>query len=190
MTHIESWIIAFALAMDCFAVSIASGVIFKQYKWRKMLLISFLFGLFQAINPLLGWTGTGYCRHFIESVDHWIAFGILLYLGIQMIRDSFKDEEHKNLNPESLRMILIMAVATSIDAFAVGISFSCMGILQLSTLLYPLMAIGVTSFLMSMTGLLLGIRFGKGFAQSLRAELCGGVILIIIGTKVLIEHTC
>ncbi len=190
MTHLEAWILAFALAMDCFVVSIASGIILKRVKWRPMLLMALAFGFFQAFNPLIGWAATDYFREVIEEVDHWIAFSILVYLGVQMMSDSFKDEEHKHLNPESLRMILTMAIATSIDAFAVGISFSCMGIERLSLLYYPLFAIGVTSFAMSIAGLLLGIRFGRGFARNLRAELWGGLILIAIGVKVLIDHTC
>ena len=86
---------AFALAMDCFAVSIAAGVILKRIKWRPMLLMALSFGLFQAVNPIIGWVGTDYCRHLIESVDHWIAFAILAFLGGRMIMESFKDEEDK-----------------------------------------------------------------------------------------------
>ena len=179
---------AFALAMDCFAVSIAAGVILKRIKWRPMLLMALSFGLFQAVNPIIGWVGTDYCRHLIESVDHWIAFAILAFLGGRMIMESFKDEEDKSFNPESLKVILTMAVATSIDAFAVGISFSCMGILSFAHLLYPVVVIGFVSLMLSLAGLLLGVKFGKRYAQRIRAELWGGIILIIIGVKVLIEH--
>ena len=188
MSDIEAWIMAFALAMDCFAVSIAAGVILKRIKWRPMLLMALSFGLFQAVNPIIGWVGTDYCRHLIESVDHWIAFAILAFLGGRMIMESFKDEEDKSFNPESLKVILTMAVATSIDAFAVGISFSCMGILSFAHLLYPVVVIGFVSLALSLAGLFLGIKFGKRYAQRIRAELWGGIILIIIGVKVLIEH--
>lgn len=190
MTHFDAWLMAFALAMDCFVVSIASGIILKEIKWRPILLTALLFGFFQAFNPLIGWVGTDCFKNFIESVDHWIAFGILFFLGVRMMLESFKDEEEKHFNPESLKVIFTMAIATSIDAFAVGISFSCMGIATLGSLLYPLSAIGVTAFAMSILGLFLGIRFGKRFARKLRAELWGGVILIAIGIKVLVEHTC
>lgn len=190
MTHLEAWLMAFALAMDCFAVSIASGIILKQIKWRPILLTASLFGFFQAFNPLIGWIGTDYFKELIESIDHWIAFTILFILGVRMIKESFKEEEEKRFNPESLKVIFTMAIATSIDAFAVGISFSCMGISSLSSLLYPLFAIGATAFTMSLVGLLFGIKFGKKYAEKLHAELWGGVILIAIGAKVLIEHTC
>lgn len=189
MTHFDAWVLAFALAMDCFAMSIASGVILKSIQWRPMLLMAFFFGFFQALNPFLGWLGTGYFRHLIESADHWIAFSILVFLGVRMIIESFKQEEHKLFNPNSIKVILTLAIATSIDAFAVGISFSCMGIVAVRDLLYPIATIGVVSFLLSLVGLLFGIFFGRRYARRLRAEFWGGLVLIAIGVKVLYEHT-
>ena len=188
MTHIEIWLVALALAMDCFAVSMASGIIFKRAVPRQMVAMVLLFGLFQALNPLLGWLGAELCRELIESVDHWIAFAILGFLGVRMIVDSFKDEEEKRFNPRRFKVILTLAVATSIDALAVGISFSCMGYSSLPSLIYPLVAIGIVSSAMTALGLFLGVRFGKAFAGRLRAELWGGMILIAIGIKVLVEH--
>ena len=188
MTHIEIWLVALALAMDCFAVSMASGIIFKRVVPKQMIAMVLLFGLFQALNPLLGWLGAELCRELIESVDHWIAFAILGFLGVRMIIDSFKDEEEKKFNPRRFKVILTLAVATSIDALAVGISFSCMGYSSLPSLLYPLVAIGIVSSAMTALGLFLGVRFGKAFVGRLRAELWGGLILIAIGVKVLIEH--
>lgn len=189
MTHLEALILAFALAMDCFAVSIASGIIMKRVKWQPMLLMATLFGLFQAVNPVVGWVGTDYCHNLIANFDHWIAFLILAFLGGRMVVESFKKEEKKNFNPESMKVIFTMAIATSIDAFAVGISFSCMGIKSWGELLFPLVAIGAVSFLLSIVGLFFGIKFGERYAQRLRAELWGGLILIAIGVKVLVEHT-
>lgn len=189
MTHPEALILAFALAMDCFAVSIASGIIMKRVKWQPMLLMATLFGLFQAVNPVVGWVGTDYCHNLIANFDHWIAFLILAFLGGRMVVESFKKEEKKNFNPESIKVIFTMAIATSIDAFAVGISFSCMGIKSWGELLFPLVAIGAVSFLLSIVGLFFGIKFGERYAQRLRAELWGGLILIAIGVKVLVEHT-
>lgn len=189
MTHPEALILAFALAMDCFAVSIASGIIMKRVKWQPMLLMATLFGLFQAVNPVVGWVGTDYCHNLIANFDHWIAFLILAFLGGRMVMESFKKEEKKNFNPESIKVIFTMAIATSIDAFAVGISFSCMGIKSWGELLFPLVAIGTVSFLLSIVGLFFGIKFGERYAQRLRAELWGGLILIAIGVKVLVEHT-
>lgn len=188
MTHIEVWLMAFALAMDCFAVSVASGIIFKRVVWRPMLAMILSFGLFQALNPLLGWWCTGQFQSLIECVDHWLAFGILAFLGGRMVVESFKCEEERRFNPRRYKVIFTMAVATSIDALAVGISFSCMGYSAVYQLFYPLVVIGVVSSLMSALGLFIGLRFGKGVAKRLRAELCGGIILIGIGIKVLVEH--
>lgn len=189
MAYIEAWIMAFALAMDCFAVSVASGIILRRVKLRPMFYMAFFFGLFQAVNPVIGWLGTDYCHSLIEDFDHWIAFGILAFLGVRMIKESFECEEKRHFNPESLKVILTMAVATSIDAFAVGISFSCMGVRDFGDLIYPVTVIGIVSFLMSAAGILFGIKCGRRYAGRLRAELWGGVILLLIGIKVLLEHT-
>ena len=188
MTHIEVWLMALALAMDCFAVSIASGIIFKKIIWRPMLTMTFLFGFFQALNPFLGWYGTDLCRNIIESIDHWLAFAILGFLGVRMIIESFKEEEKRRFNPRRYKVIFTLAIATSIDALAVGISFSCMGYHTATSLCYPLAVIFFVSFVMSIIGLGLGLKFGKGFAKRLRAEMWGGIILLFIGARVLFEH--
>lgn len=179
---------ALALAMDCFAVSIASGIIFKRVIWKPMLTMAFLFGFFQALNPFLGWWGTDQFRSIIESVDHWLAFAILGFLGVRMIIESFKEEEKKRFNPRSYKVIFTLAIATSIDALAVGISFSCMGYHTAPSLCYPLSVIFLVSFLMSLIGLALGLKFGKGIAKRVRAEMWGGIILLFIGGRVLFEH--
>mgnify|MGYP000583936822 FL=1 len=189
MTGLEIWLLAIGLAMDCLAVSIASGIILKRIQWRPMLVMAFFFGLFQAIMPLLGWLGASTFSHLIESVDHWIAFAILAFLGGRMIKESFKEEDCcQRFNPASLKVVITMAIATSIDALAIGVSFAFLGIKSCSSILYPVGIIGFVSFLMSLIGLIFGIRFGCGIAQKLRAELWGGIILILIGTKILIEH--
>lgn len=189
MTGLEIWLLAIGLAMDCFAVSIASGIIMKHAKLRPMLVIAISFGFFQALMPLLGWIGASFFSHLIESIDHWIAFGILAFLGGRMIIESFKDEDCKHeYDPTSLKVVLALAVATSIDALAVGVSFAFLGIREFSAILPPIGIIGFVSFALSMAGLMFGIRFGCGIARKLRAELWGGIILIIIGTKILIEH--
>lgn len=189
MTGFEIWLLAVGLAMDCFAISIASGILLKRMLWRPMLTMAFFFGLFQALMPLLGWMGASAFSHLIESVDHWIAFAILAFLGGRMIRESFKDEDCKTgYNPKSLKMVLALAVATSIDALAIGVSFAFLGMHDFQQILPPISIIGLVSFVMSLAGLIFGIRFGCGIARKLKAELWGGVILIIIGTKILIEH--
>ena len=188
MTALEIWLLAIGLAMDCFAVSIASGILLKQIRIYPMLQMAFLFGLFQGLMPIFGWFAATQFSHLVESIDHWIAFGILAFLGGRMIIDSFKEEEKKhNYNPAKLRTAITLAIATSIDAMAVGISFACVGIKQFQELVFPI-NIGLVSFILSIVGLLIGICFGKTIAKRLKAELWGGIILLCIGIKILIEH--
>ncbi len=189
MTGLEIWLLAVGLAMDCFAVSIASGIILKRVRLRPMLVMALAFGFFQALMPLLGWTGASFFSHLIESIDHWIAFAILAFLGGRMVMESFKDEGCRHeFDPTSLKVVSALAVATSIDALAVGVSFAFLGIRTYSSMLPSIGIIGLVSFTLSFVGLMFGIRFGCGIARKLRAELWGGVILVIIGTKILIEH--
>ena len=189
MTGLEIWLLAIGLAMDCFAVSIASGILLKRMQLRPMLVMAISFGFFQALMPLLGWIGASFFSHLIESVDHWIAFAILLFLGGRMVLESFKDEDCKQeFDPTKLKVVLALAVATSIDALAVGVSFAFLGIRDCSAILPPIGIIGFVSFVISMIGLMFGIRFGCGIARKLKAELWGGIILILIGLKILVEH--
>ena len=188
MNFADILLLSVALAMDCFTVSIVSGVILRRRWWSLILWIALLFGFFQAMMPFIGWLCTNRFAHYIEAYDHWVAFGLLCYLGLRMIIDSTKEEEEKNFNPRLLGTQLVLAVATSIDALAVGISFSVTGYDTLSTLTFPLIAIGLGSFLFSIGGHLLGIRFGSSIRKRLRPELIGGTLLILIGLKVLISH--
>lgn len=189
MSTIEIWLLAVALAMDCFAVSIATGITLKQTRWRTMLNMAFFFGLFQAVMPLIGWMGTTLFSHLFEQIDHWIAFGILCFLGGRMVVESFKEEEERHpTDPTRLLVVLTLAVATSIDALAVGVSFACLGMDSWLDILHPILIIGLVSFVLSIVGLLLGICFGNGLARRLKAERWGGVILILIGCKILAEH--
>lgn len=189
MTGLELWLLAIGLAMDCLAVSIASGIILRRIQWRPMLVIAFFFGLFQAIMPLLGWLGASMFSHLIESIDHWVAFAILVFLGGRMIIESFKEEDCcRRFDPRKLKVVLTLAVATSIDALAIGVSFAFLGISSCSQILPSVGIIGFVSSVMSLCGLIFGIKFGCGIARKLRAELWGGIILIAIGIKILIEH--
>lgn len=189
MTTIEIWLLAVGLAMDCFAISIASGILLKRTLWRPMLMMAFFFGLFQALMPLIGWACASTFSHLIEDVDHWIAFAILAFLGGRMVRESFKEEDcRQDFDPTRLKVVLMLAVATSIDALAVGVSFAFLGMKSVTTILSPVGIIGFVSFALSLIGLTFGIRFGCDFARRLKAERWGGVILILIGLKILIEH--
>lgn len=186
MSILEIWLLAVSLAIDCFTVSITSGIILHRIRWGIFLKMAFLFGLFQAAMPFLGWLGASRFNHLIETYDHWIAFALLAFLGIRMIREHFKDEEERSFDPTRMKVILTLAVATSIDALAIGISFAFTGFRTLSSLLYPLTAIGIASFVISLAGSLIGVFFGKRF--NLRVEIFGGLVLIGIGVKILFEH--
>ena len=188
MNQLDIWFLALALAMDCFAVSIASGIIVKKHIGKMMIRMAFLFGFFQAAMPLTGWFGVSTFTSYLENVDHWIAFSLLTFLGGRMIRESFLPEEEKKIKPRKLKTQVVLAIATSIDALAVGISFACTGFSNLKMLVCPLLIIGFVSFVMSIIGVLLGVRFGKPITKKLKPELLGGFILIIIGIKVLLSH--
>ena len=176
MSILELWFLAIALAMDCFTVSIVFGVLLRKIEWRTILVVAFLFGLFQAMMPLAGWLATNSFSSLIEDYDHWIAFGLLAFLGGRMIKESFSDDEEeeeaeaKHINPRKLKTQLVFAVAT------------------ISSLSLPLLIIGFVSLAFSIVGSLLGIRFGKGVEKRLKPELLGGIVLIIIGIRVLCEH--
>ena len=201
MNLLDIILLAVALAMDCFTVSIVSGVI-DHGDWHNdsseakirvpvpviYLRMAFLFGFFQAMMPLLGWLGISHFQAYMEAYDHWIAFGLLGFIGGKMIWESFGDEEDQHFNPRKLRTQLLLAVATSIDALAIGISFACTGFTELSQLTMPLLIIGIVSFLFSIVGYHLGRRFGKAITRRLKPELFGGIILVLIGVKILLSH--
>ena len=189
MTSWEIWLLAVGLAMDCFAVSIASGIVLRRVQWRAMLVMSLSFGIFQALMPLIGWTAASLFSHLIEEIDHWVAFGILGFLGVRMIREGLKEEEcRESFDPTRLFVVFTFAVATSIDALAVGVSFAFVGMEGIGGILSAVGIIGWVSFLMSLIGLYFGIRCGCRLAKRLKAELLGGVILVLIGCKILVEH--
>ena len=188
MSLIDIILLAVALAMDCFTVSIVSGLIAHDGKSGETWIyrMALLFGLFQALMPLLGWMGIIHFETYIEAYDHWIAFGLLAFIGGKMVWESFGDDEEQHFNPRRLHTQLILAIATSIDALAVGISFACTGYTMLSQLTLPLIIIGAVSFLFSIVGYHLGRRFGKTITKRMKPELIGGLILIAIGLKILL----
>lgn len=188
MNSFDIWLLAIALAMDCFTVSIVSGVIVRRHLWGLVLRMAFLFGGFQALMPFLGWLATSRFSAQLEAVDHWIAFSLLVFIGGKMIKEAFEDEKKSSFNPQNLRVQLLLAVATSIDALAVGISFACLGYSSAIALVIPLFIIGLVSFIFSMVGYVLGVRFGNRIARRLKPELLGGAILVAIGFKILVSH--
>ena len=190
LSFLDIALLSVALAMDCFTVSIVCGISCRRWMPRLMLQMSVLFGVFQAVMPLIGWLGTSLFSQYLEAIDHWIAFGLLSFLGGRMIRESVSagnNEEHHSI-PSALTTQLLLAVATSIDALAIGISFACTGYKTVAQLSFPLVVIGVGSFLFSVLGNRLGIRFGIAIRRKLNPELFGGLVLIFIGIKVLLTH--
>ena len=190
LSFLDIALLSVALAMDCFTVSIVCGISCRRWMPRLMLQMSVLFGVFQALMPLIGWLGTSLFSQYLEAVDHWIAFVLLSFLGGRMIRESVSagnNEEHHSI-PSALTTQLLLAVATSIDALAIGISFACTGYKTVAQLSFPLVVIGVGSFLFSVLGNRLGIRFGIAIRRKLNPELFGGLVLIFIGIKVLLTH--
>ncbi len=186
-TLVEILLLSVAVAIDCFTVSLAAGMAHKRFDTRFVLTMAFCFGFFQAMMPYLGWQGTVLVGEYISMFDHWIAFILLAVIGFKMITDKEEESEGKSLN-KSIWYILTLSVATSIDALAVGITFSCVGYTEFSQLIMPLVIIGVTSFLFSVAGFLIGMYCGRKI--NFRMEIIGGIILILIGSKILIEHLC
>ncbi|MCK4271119.1 manganese efflux pump [bacterium] len=175
--------VAFGLAMDAFAVSIASGVAIKNLRINHAFRIALFFGLFQAVMPVIGWLAGIGLKDFICGVDHWIAFGLLSMIGCKMIYESTKLEtERKKINPLNVSVLLMLSIATSIDALAVGVSFA---FIQMA-IITPIIVIGIVTFLLSYLGTFVGNKFGHFFERKI--ELAGGLILIGMGTKILIEH--
>ncbi|MBE6809941.1 MAG: manganese efflux pump [Ruminococcaceae bacterium] len=176
-----------ALSMDAFAVAICKGLKMQKLNYRQMGLIALFFGGFQAIMPFIGWTLGHSFKDYIESFDHWVAFALLAFIGGKMAIESFKGEDDDcNCNSFDIKELFILAVATSIDAMAAGIAFAIDGINTLSQILWSILIIGVTTFFLSALGVLIGHKFGAVYKN--KAELVGGIILILIGIKILLEH--
>ena len=180
----ELVIIAVGLSMDAFAVSIGKGLSLKQIKLRHVLSVGLWFGGFQALMPLIGYLLGATFTAVVSDFDHWIAFFLLGIIGFNMIRDSFSKEEEKHDDDLSFRTMLMLAVATSIDALAVGVSFAFLSVdLWISVAL-----IGLITFAFSAVGLKIGNIFGNKYKS--KAEFTGGVVLVLMGVKILVEHTC
>lgn len=193
-------LIAIGLSMDAFAVSVTNGIIIKDLKIGHALKIGLYFGVFQALMPLAGWFAGSQFKDYITSFDHWIAFGLLAFIGGKMIWEAF-GEGNKELenaegmsevaistqetvyeNPLKMGRLLLLAVATSIDALAVGVSFAFLSV----SIIWSAALIGLITFVICVAGVFIGNKFG-GLLKK-RAEIAGGLILICIGLKIIIEH--
>jgi putative Mn2+ efflux pump MntP len=183
MNIITTVFVAFGLAADAFAASITSGIKIKRPKIKNALMIATFFGFFQAVMPLVGWLVGRSLKGFISEVDHWLAFGLLTFVGWRMIYESIHSETaRKDLDPLNLYVLLTLSIATSIDALVIGISFAFLK----NYIANLVVAIGIITFLMSFLGVFIGNKFGSFFNNKI--EILGGTILIGIGTKILIEH--
>lgn len=186
MKFINIFAIAVALAMDAFAVSIVTGVNLKNVSYRQTFRLSWHFGLFQAMMPVIGWFAGLSVRVHIERYDHWIAFGLLAFVGIHMIKEAFdpdKSEKRKKDHTKGLTLV-ILSIATSIDALAVGFSLSLLGV----SIWTPAIIIGIVAGIFTIIGLQIGEKIGAARQLSRYAETIGGSVLIVIGLNILHEH--
>jgi len=185
VTFIEVLLIAVALAMDAFTVAMAVGLHLSgrgMISPRQYFRLGFHFGLFQFMMPILGWLAGSTIRHYIENLDHWAAMGLLSYIGVKMIRESRRQSGYERDDPTRGMSLIVLSVATSIDALAMGLSLALLGI----GIIYPSIIIGIVAAAFTMTGLALGRKIGNVWRG--RVTLIGGLILIGIGLKILFEH--
>jgi len=186
---LDVFIVPIFLALDAFAVSICIGVFLKKVSRLQSLRVSFSFGFFQFFMPVIGWFAACYFRKYIENIDHWIAFGLLAFIGVNMIREAVKCEKSgedeiskRGGDPTKGLILFLLAVATSIDAMAAGIAFAVIDV----NIWIPAIVAGLSTFLLSLFGILCGGKLGKKFGD--RIQIIGGLVLIGMGIKILIEH--
>ena len=182
MGIVELFLIAVGLSMDAFAVAVCKGLAMKKCTWTKAGIVGLYFGVFQAGMPLIGYVLGVQFKDFITSIDHWIAFILLGIIGFNMVKESLEQDTESCDASVDVRTMLLLAIATSIDALAVGVTFAF-----LEVRIFPAIAfIGCTTFFISVIGVKVGTAFGARYKS--RAERTGGIILILIGFKILMEH--
>ncbi len=186
MGFVELFLVAVGLSMDAFAVSVCKGLCMKRLDVRQALVIALFFGGFQALMPLVGWALGTQFEQYITPVDHWIAFVLLAFIGGKMLWDAFRGGEEELSCPADgkldLRELVMLSVATSIDALAVGITFAFLRVDIVSSVAL----IGATTFVLALAGVAVGHRFGARYEKP--ATIVGGIVLVLIGTKILLEH--
>lgn len=182
MSLLELFLVAVGLSMDAFAVAICKGLSMKRIDKKYMFLIALFFGGFQAMMPLFGYFLGSQFASSIERVDHWVAFILLALIGGNMIKESCEESEEEHYEGISYKELFLLAVATSIDALAVGITFAFLQV----HILPAVTLIGITTFGLSLAGVVVGNMFGARYKS--RAEMTGGIILVLIGVKILLEH--
>ena len=183
MGIIELFILAVGLSMDAFAVSVCKGLAMKRCSFQKAAVCGIWFGGFQALMPLIGYILGYQFKNYITSVDHWIAFILLAIIGGNMMKESFSKEEDENSDSLDVKTMFLLAVATSIDALAVGITFA---FLPDTNVTAAVLFIGIVIFVLSAAGVKIGNLFGTKYKA--KAEFAGGLILVLLGLKILLEH--
>ena len=186
MNLLDVFFIGVGLSMDAFAVSICKGLKMKVIDLKQSFIIAFFFGAFQLMMPLIGYALSASFVEYINKYSHWIAFVLLLVIGVNMIREALGDSEEEKEVIESVTDLFMLAIATSIDALAVGVTFGTMGSKLETSIWASVILIGITTFAISLGGVFIGNAFGVKYKS--KAEVVGGIILIIIGLKVVIEH--
>jgi len=183
MTASSLLAVAVALAMDAFAVAVAAGISLDRLTKRRVFRLGFHFGLFQALMPVIGWFAGLAIHGFIEAFDHWVAFGLLSFIGFRMIAGVFREQSAPMLtDPTKGWTLVILSVATSIDAFAVGLTFAMIG----STIAVPALVIGIVAAVLTVVGMCLGRKIGILWGK--RVEVIGGLVLVLIGARIVFEH--
>ena len=184
MGFVELFLIAVGLSMDAFAVSICKGLGMRKLDLRQAAIIALFFGGFQALMPVIGWALGSQFAHVVASVDHWIAFALLALIGAKMIWDALRsdDQPDEEGGPLDFKELFMLAIATSIDALAVGVTFAFLQVDILSSVT----VIGVTTFVLSFAGVAIGHQFGSRWEKP--SAIVGGIILIAMGCKILLEH--
>jgi len=182
MDFLQLLFIAVGLAADALAVSVSSGAVIRKMRLRHALRIALFFSVFQGLMPWIGWELASLAGDWFQAIDHWIAFTILTLIGGKMIYDSRQIHEEDDRDPLNLYILFTLAIATSIDALAIGVSFSFLNI----SILQPILIISLVTFVLSLLGTYIGAFFGHIFEDKI--ELAGGLILIGIGCKILLEH--
>ena len=182
MTLLNLFLIAVGLSMDAFAVSVCKGLAMENAPLRKAAVAGIWFGCFQALMPLIGYLLGSRFEKYITHIDHWITFILLALIGGNMIKESFSKEEEKTSGTMYFKEMFLLAVATSIDALAVGITFAFLRV----NILPAIGMIGITTFTLSIVGVKVGNLFGARYKS--RAELAGGILLVLMGLKILLEH--
>lgn len=186
MGFLELLLVAIGLSMDAFAVAVCRGLHMRKLNMRHAAVIALFFGGFQALMPLAGWLLGSAFAHYIDGFDHWLAFMLLAFIGGKMIYEATQKEEGNGEHDDdslNIRELLLLAVATSIDALAVGITLA---VIPQTNIWASILTIGIVTFLISGMGVLLGNRFGSRYKG--KAELAGGIILVLIGLKILLNH--